>query len=350
MVASMSHTERQSQPVTRNAPCPCGSGRKYKRCCLKASAREQEPVDRSGETAVQAVPETVGERRARASAERRARTDGERQALAAAGLRAAATMELDGRSSFAEVLRGAFGFAAHVRHVSVLPDHEGDDPAEPGQYAYLDRFVALLGSARTALADSDDHTFLKMLGFIPATPRHALSLSLDEPVLIYPSVWTSTGSVTGVPQTLAGALVHRYAPGGVEVFPITEMMRSPILSPPVAFTDIHTDALAGALRWRVGRAEPNYVRQGALERAFEREQAELAVLMVGCAGTSLTPQRVLSAEEMAFHVATYEALPSRYTEDAGALHAMLRMLYPPMRLPDRAIDEITEYLRPEGLA
>jgi hypothetical protein len=144
--------------------------------------------------------------------------------------------------------------------------------------------------------------------------------------------------------------VHRYAPGGVEVFPITEMMRSPILSPPVAFTDIHTDALAGALRWRVGRAEPNYVRRGTLERAFEREQAELAVLMLGCAGTSLTPQRPLSAEEMAFHVATYEALPSRYTEDAGALHAMLRMLYPAMRLPDRAIDEINEYLRPEGLA
>lgn len=348
MVALMGHTQRQSQPVTRNAPCPCGSGRKYKRCCLKASAQEQEPADRSGETAVQTVRETVGERRARASAERRARTDGEREALAAAELRVAATTELDGRSSFAEVLRGAFGFAAHLRHVSVLPVNEGEDLAEPGQYAYLDRFVAVLASAGTALADSDDDTFLKKLGFIPATPRHALSLSLslDKPVLIYPSVWTSTSSVAGAPQTLAGALVHRYAPGGVEVFPITEMMRSPILSPPVAFTDVHTDALAGALRWRVGRAEPNYVRQGALERAFEREQAALAVLMLGCAGTSLTPQRPLSAEEIAFHVATYEALPSRYTEDAGALQAMLRMLYPPMRLPDRAIDEINEYLRP----
>ena len=44
-----------------------------------------------------------------------------------------------------------------------------------------------------------------------------------------------------------------------------------------------------------------------------------------------------------------EAVPSRYIEDAGALHAMLRMLYPPMRLPDRAIDEINEHLSPEGL-
>jgi hypothetical protein len=25
-------------PVRRNAPCPCGSGRKYKRCCLENDA------------------------------------------------------------------------------------------------------------------------------------------------------------------------------------------------------------------------------------------------------------------------------------------------------------------------
>src|SRR5437879_2917890 len=25
---------REGKPVSRNAPCPCGSGRKYKRCCL----------------------------------------------------------------------------------------------------------------------------------------------------------------------------------------------------------------------------------------------------------------------------------------------------------------------------
>jgi hypothetical protein len=25
---------REGQPVSRNAPCPCGSGKKYKRCCL----------------------------------------------------------------------------------------------------------------------------------------------------------------------------------------------------------------------------------------------------------------------------------------------------------------------------
>ena len=23
------------QPISRNAPCPCGSGKKYKRCCGK---------------------------------------------------------------------------------------------------------------------------------------------------------------------------------------------------------------------------------------------------------------------------------------------------------------------------
>jgi hypothetical protein len=26
------------QPVSRNAPCPCGSGKKYKRCCLGRDA------------------------------------------------------------------------------------------------------------------------------------------------------------------------------------------------------------------------------------------------------------------------------------------------------------------------
>lgn len=26
----------------RNAPCPCGSGLKYKRCCLAAESRERE--------------------------------------------------------------------------------------------------------------------------------------------------------------------------------------------------------------------------------------------------------------------------------------------------------------------
>ena len=25
---------REGKPISRNAPCPCGSGKKYKRCCL----------------------------------------------------------------------------------------------------------------------------------------------------------------------------------------------------------------------------------------------------------------------------------------------------------------------------
>ncbi len=33
---------RRRPPVSRNAPCPCGSGRKYKRCCLgKPPSRTQ---------------------------------------------------------------------------------------------------------------------------------------------------------------------------------------------------------------------------------------------------------------------------------------------------------------------
>lgn len=27
--------QRKVQKIGRNAPCPCGSGKKYKRCCLK---------------------------------------------------------------------------------------------------------------------------------------------------------------------------------------------------------------------------------------------------------------------------------------------------------------------------
>ena len=28
----------EGKPVSRNAPCPCGSGKKYKRCCLGREA------------------------------------------------------------------------------------------------------------------------------------------------------------------------------------------------------------------------------------------------------------------------------------------------------------------------
>ena len=27
--------KRKQQKISRNAPCPCGSGKKYKQCCLK---------------------------------------------------------------------------------------------------------------------------------------------------------------------------------------------------------------------------------------------------------------------------------------------------------------------------
>jgi MtfA peptidase len=31
---------RRRRGIGRNAPCPCGSGKKYKHCCLTGSARE----------------------------------------------------------------------------------------------------------------------------------------------------------------------------------------------------------------------------------------------------------------------------------------------------------------------
>ena len=38
--ATTSPSRRETTKVGRNAPCPCGSGRKYKRCCLAADAEE----------------------------------------------------------------------------------------------------------------------------------------------------------------------------------------------------------------------------------------------------------------------------------------------------------------------
>jgi SWIM/SEC-C metal-binding protein len=39
-----------SSAVGRNAPCPCGSGRKYKKCCLAAAAGARSPHPEKGET------------------------------------------------------------------------------------------------------------------------------------------------------------------------------------------------------------------------------------------------------------------------------------------------------------
>ena len=342
----MDHAHKQAvAPPTRNAPCPCGSGRKYKRCCLKNAGRA-----RSSQPIAAAAPEPVGARETRAAAKLTARTPGERQALDSAERRAKTTVDFDERTSFPELLRGVFGFLAPLRYTLLQPDDEGERPPEPGQNAYLDRFVALLGDARMAVADRDDHSYLKRLGFIAETPRLALALSLtaDRPLFVYPSVWTTTSSVTGVQQTVAGALMHRYEPGGVEVFAMTEMTPFVVTHAPVAFTDNHTDALSGALRWRLGRAEPDFVRQDPLERALEREDAKLAVFALRWALGRRTPDAPLSAEEVRFHVSNYQTLEARFAEDPDALRAHLKLLYPPPRLPAEAIEQANEYLRREG--
>ena len=41
---------RQPPAVPRNAPCPCGSGRKYKKCCLITSAGARSTHPENGET------------------------------------------------------------------------------------------------------------------------------------------------------------------------------------------------------------------------------------------------------------------------------------------------------------
>lgn len=50
----------QSKSIGRNDPCPCGSGKKYKRCCLaedqRRAAKDRAPVPQSGKAATVAVP------------------------------------------------------------------------------------------------------------------------------------------------------------------------------------------------------------------------------------------------------------------------------------------------------
>ena len=41
---------RQPAAVPRNAPCPCGSGRKYKKCCLITSAGARSAHPENSET------------------------------------------------------------------------------------------------------------------------------------------------------------------------------------------------------------------------------------------------------------------------------------------------------------
>ena len=36
--------------VNRNAPCPCGSGKKYKKCCARKPASHDQPNDSSSES------------------------------------------------------------------------------------------------------------------------------------------------------------------------------------------------------------------------------------------------------------------------------------------------------------
>ncbi len=43
------------EPVGRNDPCPCGSGLKYKKCCLSAGTRSLAPEDNTAEKQAQAI-------------------------------------------------------------------------------------------------------------------------------------------------------------------------------------------------------------------------------------------------------------------------------------------------------
>ena len=46
------HTPRieRGAPVGRNAPCPCGSGKKFKRCCNDPASRSVTPEEGEGDT------------------------------------------------------------------------------------------------------------------------------------------------------------------------------------------------------------------------------------------------------------------------------------------------------------
>lgn len=44
-----------ASPVGRNDPCPCGSGKKYKKCCLPKQQPVVDPVDAISQNAVTAI-------------------------------------------------------------------------------------------------------------------------------------------------------------------------------------------------------------------------------------------------------------------------------------------------------
>jgi SWIM/SEC-C metal-binding protein len=50
LLAPKQEIVRSPPAVGRNARCPCGSGRKYKKCCLTAAAGVRSPHSENGET------------------------------------------------------------------------------------------------------------------------------------------------------------------------------------------------------------------------------------------------------------------------------------------------------------
>ena len=47
---------RLPKPVGRNSPCPCGSGRKYKKCCLEKDARRLRKERETAASGAQQAP------------------------------------------------------------------------------------------------------------------------------------------------------------------------------------------------------------------------------------------------------------------------------------------------------
>ena len=50
LLAPAQAVARPPPAIGRNAPCPCGSGRKYKKCCLTAAAGARATHPQNGET------------------------------------------------------------------------------------------------------------------------------------------------------------------------------------------------------------------------------------------------------------------------------------------------------------
>jgi len=104
--------------VSRNAPCPCGSGKKYKLCCgaeaVAAEREAKEKADREAEAKAEHEARAKADREAKEKADREAKAKAEREAKAKADHEAKARADREARERVEREARCTLSPAAFV--------------------------------------------------------------------------------------------------------------------------------------------------------------------------------------------------------------------------------------------